>query len=192
MFNAQRSTLNAKRPTRSAGGFGFGFDRNDARAVRSAKTKEVNGIGPRMYATRARAQIITRLKRDGLDSSRERRGANEQIGIRGPYRPLDDRFVTRVTNEIAQQRYAIQAKRAERIGDARDRHEWTKDPWCHTPHPSNGFGWVRAVHGSWSLGDHEIGTTFEPFDQLGQMFRLVGEVGLHDDHPVAARIARAT
>ena len=145
-----------------------------------------------MYSTRARAQIITRLKRHCLDPSREWRGADEQVSICGPYRSLDDRLVTRVTKEIAQQRYATEAERSEWIGDAGDRHEWTKDPWCHAPHPSNGFGWSRLVRAGGSFGDDEIGAPLEALDQLGQMFRLVGEVGLHDDHPVAARIARAT
>lgn len=132
------------------------------------------------------------MKRHCLDPSREWRSADEQIGICGPYRSLDDRLVTRVTNEIAQQRYAIQAERSEWIGDARDRHKWTKDPWCHASHPANGFGWDCLIRSDGSLGDDEIGAPLEALDQLGQMFRLIGEVGLHHDHPVATRIPRAT
>ena len=75
-----------------------------------------------MDATRARAEIITWLEVNRLDAPCERRGADEKVDIRRPYRSLDDRLVTRVTYEIAQQRYAIQTKGAEWVRHTRHRH----------------------------------------------------------------------
>ena len=97
-----------------------------------------------------------------------------------------------MTNEVTQERYAIQAKRAERIGDSGDRDERPKNPRRHTSHPSNRLRRRVLVRDRRTLGDDEIGASLEALDQLGQMFRLVGEVGLHDDHRVASRIASAS
>jgi hypothetical protein len=60
-----------------------------------------------MNPTLAGAEIVTWLESDRLDATRKRRRAHEQVRVRRPYRTLDDRLITRVTKEIAQQRYAI-------------------------------------------------------------------------------------
>lgn len=78
-----------------------------------------------MDATLARAEIVTWLEIDCLDPASERRRAREQVGVRRPHCSLDDRFIIRVTNEIAQQRYAIEAKSAEGVRHTRHLHERT-------------------------------------------------------------------
>jgi hypothetical protein len=145
-----------------------------------------------MYATLARAEIIAWLERDRLDASRKGSRAHEHIDVRCPYRTLDDRIVTRVTNQIAQHRYAVEAKSSKRIGNTWYRKERAKDPRSDTAHPPYGLGWAVAWRGLRPFGDDEIRASLEPLDQLGQMFRLVREVRLQDDHRVTARIARAT
>jgi len=71
-----------------------------------------------MNTAAAWAQIVSGLENDRLDASRERRSTQEQIDVGCPHCTLDDRVVTGVTNEVAQQRYAVETKRAEGIGDA--------------------------------------------------------------------------
>jgi hypothetical protein len=146
-----------------------------------------------MDATLARAEIVTWLEVDRLDAPSERCRAHEKVDVRSPYRSLDDRLVTRVTNEIAQQRYAIQTKSAERIRDTGYRHVRSERPRSEASQPTH---WTRRrrgiLGGDGSFGHDEISPALEAFDQLGQMFRLVGEVGLHDDHRVASRIAGTT
>jgi hypothetical protein len=143
-------------------------------------------------ATRARAEIVTGFESHCLDASCQRRGAREEIDVSRPYRTLDDRSVTRVTDQIAQHRYAIQSEGTERVGDSRYRNERTKDPRCDTTHPPHWLWRFARRPGVRSLGDDEIRASLEAFDELGQMFRLIGEVGLHHDHGVSPGVSRSS
>src|SRR5690349_18848397 len=143
-------------------------------STRASKSEKVDSIGPGMDATLARAEIVTWLNVDRLDAPSERCRTHEKVDVRGPHRSLDDRLVTRVTNEIAQQRYAIQTKSAERIGHPRYRHIRSERPRSEASQPTH---WARrrrgVLGGNGSFGHDEIRPALEAFDQLGQMFRLV-------------------
>ena len=85
----------------------------------AGEAKQVDGIGPGMNATLARAEIVPGLQLDCLDAPRQGRGARKQVSVGHPHRTLDDRRFTSVTNEITQQGDAIEAKGAERVAHAR-------------------------------------------------------------------------
>ena len=61
-----------------------------------------------MNAAFAWPQIVAGLERDRFDAPRQRRGVEEQVDVRGPHCSLDDRLVSRVTKQIAEQSDAIQ------------------------------------------------------------------------------------
>lgn len=136
----------------------------------------------------ARTKVITRLQRNGFNATRVRRHGQQQIDVRSPSIALDDRLLASCANGIAYYSYTKQAEAAERIVHAGNLGEATSEPAADPLQLPNGLGHIL---GDGRFTDNDVRTTFESLDQLGDLFRSVGQVTLQEDDRVSTWVSAA-
>lgn len=136
----------------------------------------------RADSRRPMAEVVPRLKRHRFDASRMRRHRQQQIDVRSPAIALDQRFVADGTHRVTNHGHPEQAEAAERVIHTGHLGETARQPLSNALKPTNGLR-RAAIHGGFA--DNNVRSALEALHQVGDLFRLVGKVTLHQDYRVS-------
>jgi hypothetical protein len=150
------------------------------------ETIQPKRVMPGPDARRARTQVITRLQRNGFDPPGVRRHRQEEIDVRSPSVALDDWLLAGRAHGIADHSHANQAEAAERIVDPWNLGKATSEPAAN---PLQLPYRLRHVIADCCLTDDDVSPALESLDQLGDLFRPIGQVTLHEDDGISTWVS---
>ena len=132
----------------------------------------------------AHPYVVARCKCHALDSTGKRSGIHEKLDVGRPSLARDEGLIAKRLDEVAKQRNAVQTESVEGISHALNVDKEFQRPRSEREQSSN----ARRSFAHLALGHHDVRTSLESLDELGQVLGLVGEIALHQDHRIASRI----